>query len=399
MPIKELVLRDYGDHGADTIDRLVAQVEYTADLCIRMLAPAEAIVAVVPEWLEDVAVELQVGHELAQVKTRDEARGPWTTAELLPVLCALFHRRHPVGDPCRFRFVSDRDADNRTQWTRTSLGPLYRLKHLLDILADGQRLNADEEQELELFRARLCPRMAQRLQRDHGEQITEQGAWDLLCATTIETGSLVLRREPNLLQLDGALHRARSNSPTYGAAQLRNIFDRLIVLILSRIRQGLTREQRRITAAEVLTCADPLPVVDALPDLDLLPGRTRLEKKARYGGFDATELPFVRRQRVHAQAIMRELEIRGDQAAVDRFRTAALATHQRHRRRVSRADPPVAEVGPTILDEAMPDLRASAAVILPVDVRHDESLIAGVLWLATEDCEAWWHRLPVSAGE
>jgi len=35
--IKEQVLREFGDHGADTLERYFAQIEYTAFWCIRML--------------------------------------------------------------------------------------------------------------------------------------------------------------------------------------------------------------------------------------------------------------------------------------------------------------------------------------------------------------------------
>ena len=54
ISIKQQVLREFGDHGADTLKRYFAQIEYTAYWCIRMLRDAEGIDAVIPEGVDDV---------------------------------------------------------------------------------------------------------------------------------------------------------------------------------------------------------------------------------------------------------------------------------------------------------------------------------------------------------
>ena len=79
------VFRRYGDHGADTIKRYFAQVEYTAYWCIRMLHDVENITMVTPETVEDVVLVRPGAIELHQVKTRDESQEPWTMSEV--ILC------------------------------------------------------------------------------------------------------------------------------------------------------------------------------------------------------------------------------------------------------------------------------------------------------------------------
>jgi hypothetical protein len=97
VSINQQVLREFGDIGADTLRRYAAQIEYTAFWCIRMLPESEAIEAVIPEAVEDVLVIRANQHELHQVKTRDESRGPWTLAEVLPILCAQYHPSLPAS--------------------------------------------------------------------------------------------------------------------------------------------------------------------------------------------------------------------------------------------------------------------------------------------------------------
>src|SRR5574341_2612377 len=92
--IKEQVLREFDDHGADTLERYFAQIEYTAFWCIRMLRDGEEIEAVIPEGVEDVVVIRRGIHELHQVKTRDESQGPWTSVQVLPILCQQYKRRN-----------------------------------------------------------------------------------------------------------------------------------------------------------------------------------------------------------------------------------------------------------------------------------------------------------------
>jgi len=151
--IKDQVLREFGDQGADTLERYFAQIEYTTLWCIRMLRDAEKISVVIPEGVEDVVVVRQDVYELHQVKTRDESQGPWTTAEVLPILCQQYHRRKAFPGECRYYFVSDQMADTKTRLREDppAFGPLYRLKLLLEIEHDGQTHSPDEKEKLKLF--------------------------------------------------------------------------------------------------------------------------------------------------------------------------------------------------------------------------------------------------------
>src|SRR5215475_2687795 len=100
--LKEQVLREFGDQGADTLDRYFAQFEYTAYWCIRMLVEVEEIEAIIPEGVEDVVIVKRRLNELHQIKTRDESQGSWTTAEVWPILCQQYHRRKAFSRDCCF---------------------------------------------------------------------------------------------------------------------------------------------------------------------------------------------------------------------------------------------------------------------------------------------------------
>jgi hypothetical protein len=178
--IKAQILREFGDHGADTLERYFAQVEYTGYWCIRMLLRTERIIAVIPEGVEDVVVIRGHVHELHQVKTRDEGQGPWTTAEVLPILCKQYYHCTAFDEPCQFHFVSDQMADAKTLHTRAdSLGALWRLKRLLDLKADGQTLKTSEDEELEQLEQRLLPKICEFLLQKHDHKI------DLATARTL----------------------------------------------------------------------------------------------------------------------------------------------------------------------------------------------------------------------
>lgn len=396
--VKELVLRLYGDQGSDTIDRLASQVEYTADLCIQMLDPTSGIEAVIPEWLEDISLEHRDYEELIQVKTRDESVGFWTIAEVLPILCALYHRRHAVGRSCRFRFVSDGSADPRPASAR-SYGSLYRLKELLLTLEQGDPLTPGETALLADLRARVCPRVTEIMYDQYHESLGEREAWELLLRTFVDTNSPVLRGEPDYAALDRALDLYRPGLPARGIAQLRNLFDRLVKLIFDRVRQGTDRASRKIVAADIGALMSPLPVPESLPSLDAVPGTTVLEKKLHLGGFDPTMKPTFNREWMHAKGIVREMAVQGATREITRYTTAALNRHGRLRMRLSRELPETDLFGPALwesLDQPLADL---AQRELPEALQHDESFRIGILWDTTNDCASWWHRARTNVSE
>lgn len=70
------------DAGSDTFDRYLYQAEVTFPFCLECALGGE-IKAVVPEHLEDIALEYERRWRFIQVKSRDPERGLWTLADLL----------------------------------------------------------------------------------------------------------------------------------------------------------------------------------------------------------------------------------------------------------------------------------------------------------------------------
>lgn len=71
-----------GDHGSETIARFRYQAEVTLPFCVSALLGENDIVAVIPEYLEDIALETKTGWRFLQVKSRNPERGLWTASAL-----------------------------------------------------------------------------------------------------------------------------------------------------------------------------------------------------------------------------------------------------------------------------------------------------------------------------
>jgi len=393
--IKQQALRLFDDKGADTIRRFFAQIEYTAYWCIRMVRDAEGIDAVLPEVVEDLVIERRVANELRQVKTRDESQGPWSTADVLPILCKQYHRRLAFTARCHFHFVSDQIADNRTNLER-SYGRLYRLKFLLDIEHDGQTLKDEEKQELEGIEKLLVPKIRQTLHKEHGDDVDEATALALLHDTWIETDSPTLRNteKQNLAELEEALSEAHPGGPPLTMSNLREIYLRLIILIVRRIIESPSPEMRRIERDDVLGCCTVrFAATDGYPDMDAVPGETLLDKKAHLGGFDPTELPRLHKQKALAEWTIRKLKSLGLQELLERLTTAIVDLQGECRNKVCRGQGINERPGPLILDMLRPELPSLAAKYFPNSDEVDEQFCLGVLWGETNRCIAWWHEL------
>jgi hypothetical protein len=398
--VKERVLREYGDSGADTLARYWAQVEYAAFWCARMLDPAEGIEAVTPEGVEDVVITRAAAgaaarhHELHQVKTRDESRGPWTTADALPVLCAQYRRRHAFDAPCTYVFVSDARADTERSMAGTSLGPLCTLKRLLDLRRDGQGLLPDEATDWAWFEARLPTKVREHLSM-HGEDVPEADVLALLEATVVDTNNAILRNPNNLVALDEGLSAAGAAGAARSLRSLRDTYDRLTLLIVRRVIETQSVAARTVVAADVLACCGPW-VADDVVDLAALPGTTTLEKKALLGGFATTDLSVFRRQRMLWRERSRAVAALGDTAEdlVGELSLALLELQHEARRAVpSGVACPGAEILRRVRDGIGP-VRAACAAIMP---GLTDAACVGALWEETEQCQAWWHAHPSAA--
>lgn len=400
MPtLLQKVFREFGDQGADTLKRFITQIEYTASQCISMLDPKEGIDGLIPEGGDDVVVVRRGIHELHQVKTKDESQGPWTTAGVLPILCAQYHRRkiYPAAD-CHFHFVSEQMADAKTALKAGSYGALYSLKTLLEAEHNYGQLEQEEIDLLNQLEAVILPRIQEILHDKYNDDVSIDEARELLHKTWIETDHPTLRRPFNLEVLETALEEACPSPSQFSTTQLRDIYDRLLLLIIRKIIRGKTPEERQSCAADVLNCrTEECAVGDVLPDLSAVPGRTLLDKKAYLGGFDSTELPLFSRQKLNALGTERELQtLRAKN--LDKLRLALLDHQRKCRHKVCREMGVVEKPGPKILEMMEPELENIAASYFPGVREVDTQFCKGLLWDETNLCQAWWHALITGGG-
>lgn len=400
MPsLLQKVFKEFGDQGADTLSRFFTQIEYTASLCIGMLDSKEGIDYVIPEGGDDVVVVRRGVHELHQVKTKNESHGTWTTADVLPILCSQYRRRkiYPTAE-CHFHFVSEQMADTRTALKAGSYGPLYQLKTLLEAEHNFGSLEQQEVDLLAQLEAVILPRIQELLHEKHNDDVSIDEARELLHKTWIETDHPTLRRSLNVEVLETALEEICPSPSQFSTAQLRDIYDRLILLIIRKIIKGTAPEERRICAADVLNCrTEECAVGDVLPDLSAVPGKTLMEKKAYLGGFDPTELPLFSRQKLNALGTERELQTLKAKN-LDKLRVALLDHQRKCRNKVCRDMGIVEKPGPKILDLVESELENIAASYFPGVREVDAQFCKGLLWDETNLCQAWWHAFNNGGG-
>jgi len=391
--IKELTLREFDDTGADTLEKHWAQIEYTAYWCLHLLLPQSGIIGVIPEGVDDVTLVRDEGFELHQVKCRDESQSPWTTADVLPILCNQYLRRNAFQKPCMFHFVSDHVADTKTQLrSGVSYGPLYRLKILLDLKHDEQVFTLDEAKEFSALEDVILPRILELL-NGKGENVSAEDAKRLLDATWIDTKSTYVRNRPIFDELSNAFIEALPGQPAYSPQQLKEIYSRLLLLIVNKIIKGKSLEERTIRREDVLSCRVEAIAPEAnLPNLNNLPGNTPSEKKALYGGFDSTELPVFARQIRRAQEKQRQLEVLGFHENLEDLTLSLLTLQLQHRRQISQTYIERC-IGPKILHSIQPYLQENINVYFPNLPDVDIPFCHGVLWKETNECHLWWHRI------
>lgn len=390
---KELILRIYDDMGADTLDKYWAQIEYTAYWCTHLLIPQSGIKGVIPEGIDDVVLVKESYFELHQVKCRDESQPPWTTAEVIPILCDQYLRRTAFNQPCKFHFVSDHVADTKTQLRPgTSYGQLFRLKSLLEIEHDGYTLTPEESAEFEELEREILPRIAE-LMNQGGETVDISTARELLHNTWIETKSVYIRNRPIHDELSLALLEALPGQPTCNIAQLDELYTRLLVCIVKKIRIGKSLDERTIVGDEVLACrVEAVAPESNIPELNTLSGNSIAEKKALFGGFDVTEFPTFALQMKRAQNKRRRFETQGFYENVEDL-TLALITLQALTRRIFSQSYLDLKIGPDILIEIQSQLPSCINSYFPNTPGADIPFCNGLLWIATNDCILWWHRV------
>lgn len=394
---KELVLREYGDEGADTLEKHWAQIEYTAYLCSLMLSSTSGIIGVIPEGIEDVCIVHEDSFELHQVKCRDNTQPPWTTAEILPILSKLYHHRLAFDKLCEFHFVSDYVADSKTQLRPGTYGALAKLKQLLDIRHDGYGMRAEEEKELAELEVVIVGRIVALMLEEHYESVETSLASELLARTHIETGSKRIRNHVNYDELAEIIAQAFPGQIELRFSQLHDFYERILLLIIKKILRGGNLEQRTISRDDILNCRyqSQLPEI-GLPDLDLLPGSTVADKKALYGGFCIDEMPVFAKQRLNTQMKKRKLEALGLSEQITDLSLNLITVQRRYRRNMSN-QLHYRGIGPEIL-KCLEDDFPSCIQDYFHNHEVDSVFCHGLIWQETNDCTLWWHRFSETKG-
>lgn len=408
--VKDQSLRKYGDHGADTYRRYKRQVHYAAYWAIRMLVDAESIEFVIPEGVEDLVILSRDTCKLYQIKTRDESRGAWTIAEVIPILCKLYdHKEAFTYSDFTYHFVSNQKADNESK-AKNSFGKLYQLKYLLEILHIQGDLTDEEEKELVEFENTLAPKICQMLKDNHNKEVDLETAKEFLRKTRIETNCNELRsyskqavteanggvRHGNIAELAYVLQRTSTDIFTLDQAD--EMYERICQLLDHKIEHGNSIEERKIFTHDVISCRhSSSSATPELPDLSLLPGNSNLEKKLLLGGFDATELSGFKKSKLLSLQTARELKVLGYENHLTRVETDLIDLQGKCRREICQAGESE-KVGPAILEKVrsqLPDLLSKYSVERQ---KIDELFCIGALWEETEKCNAWWHNFQNSTG-
>ncbi len=391
--VKDLVFRQYGDEGADTLEKHWAQIEYTGYLCSRMLLPRSGILGIIPEGIEDVCIVHDDLIELHQVKCRDETQPPWTIAEVLPILCKLYNHRLAFEQSCEYHFVSDLVADSKTQFRPgVSFGPLTKLKQMLDIKHSGFLYTEQEEIEFREIENVIASKIANILEENYSENVGGAFAKELLARSWIETSSKHIRNHFNYQELAELMYQAFPGQVGLSVSQLHDFYVRILLLIVGKIKSGRTIVDRTISREEVLDCrSSNINGEYGLPNLDQLPGYNIAEKKAIYGGFDITELPIFAQQRLNTNMKRRRLEALGFEDQITDLFLTLITLQRRYRREISKQNN-ISGIGPDVLrclEEKIPLCIDDNFVNKEIN----EAFCHGLLWQATNECHLWWHRL------
>jgi hypothetical protein len=373
---------------------VTSQIEYSAVWCARMLDLRNRVRVVIPEGVEDLVVLRAGRFELRQVKSRDESVGAWSITNVMPVLGAQYGRSYAFGSRAfSFHFVSDARADVRID---KKIGSLQVLKEVLDLNRRGMPLRADEAKSLRLFRERMPKLILPYVRPANGAACDEQQVDTFLLATRIDTNDAEFRTPPRLDLLDAGLNAAQPHHPRRTVPELREIYDRLLLLIVRRIRSGIDLASRAIRRADVLECCEPV-MRETSPDFDrLYPGRTKLEAKVLFGGFDLHEAKQFRQQLSRAKVRRREIAAMKLEGEVEDLEVALGELQRRERRALASLIPQPYPFGPALLECVRPSLHSIATSYLPSTARPDGMLCQGLLWEQTQRCLSAWHP-PVSS--
>lgn len=281
------------DAGSDTVDRFHYQALLTIPFCVHA-ALSDEIIRVVPEHLEDVALQEASRWRFIQIKSRNPERGSWTLAQLLEdggALRSLYRT-----------YVLVRDQDVSLELL---LEGALSHRNPINLLRRGQPHDSPE----------ITQPVAESLDIDHGEAVA-------FLSTVTAADRPAGRREARALNLE----LLYSHAPDLTGLEIRAIYDRLVADIERAMRaeplgpdwptyvvhpdesppehvasvnaKSLTRERLRALLAPI--SQEPRPLLRRVTEAGS-PSVSTLERKLRAGMADQQVLVDARS--VHMQAI------------------------------------------------------------------------------------------------
>jgi hypothetical protein len=242
-------LTDFDDSGSRTFERYCYQAHIAFPYCLDCAVGGD-VICVVPEHLEDIAIEMSDGWRFLQVKTRDLEKGPWKLSHLTGKGGGLrsLLRTHRLLSGC---------------------------SAILELHLEGAISRKDPIQELTSDRGRCSPAIVDRISEAMGLDVEE-------CRVFLQ-GVRLVRSHPDRGTIQAQNMRILVNqAPHLAAATLDEIYERTVSLIyaamqarllpprwkrLSVLRQSLKGEcQRRFTQKQ-LTREHFKLIVEALRSL------------------------------------------------------------------------------------------------------------------------------------
>jgi len=199
--------------------------------------------------------------------------------------------------------------------------------------------------------------------------------------------------------MDYMLEEVCPGQPSYTLSQLNDICQNLLFVVMKKITDTSTIDERRIYRDHVLNCRGTIVNIPNAHYLDLskLPGKTILDKKVLYGGFDATELPRFHRQKASAEYFRRSYSEIGMSEEIDQLINDLLECQGECRDIICRVDGIGKNPGPRILAMLKPKLETITKTKSFPGQELTNQLCLGLLWSETQNCSAYWHELESSA--
>jgi hypothetical protein len=388
----DLILRIFGDHGAESSRRDLFQDHYAAQWCIEMLTDP-TITEIICEYGEDLVINRSESYELRQVKTRQESREDWDLKEVLPIIAKTLAMVPYFSDVGACAFVSNDGAK----------GELYNLKALLN--RNSTMWSLEDAEKFESFCTNHCPAILKRIKEvDPASCETSDGVREKLRLVKVETDLHHMEhiQDTNIRRLRLFIE-TKSEVPSVVVMTDGTLAEmyQSIMNTVGRATTGRTREEKTIRREQVLACIkDPqrqasLYRAPTLDEIEQAPGQTILEKKANLGGFSEGFIRNARDARVTCMVKAREWDFALGSSIIEDAEVRVRDLWADCYDESSANAPGEAQLGRDIWKKIRSEL--------PKLVEHyanqnlpfvDEFFLKGTLWNLTSECKAYWSQKP-----